>query len=158
MEGKMKTLIKSFSVMSVLILTAFLLMGSTNCAKVNKKAETKAMGDNAKIIFLHHSTGNCIWKGGVPEWISKYNTDNSKNYSIIKQAFPKGKPYAWKNYPFDYWNIWVKNAGTQAYMEEPTLEMLTPQYNVIIFKHCFPVAHIVEDTGTPDITSEKPIE
>lgn len=44
-------------------------------------------------------------------------------------------------------------------MEEPTLEILTAKYEVIIFKHCFPVSRILDDTGTPNIDSdEKRIE
>ena len=39
-------------------------------------------------------------------------------------------------------------------MEESTLEMLTKEYNVIIFKHCYPGSNIKEDTGNPDINSE----
>ena len=32
--------------------------------------------------------------------------------------------------------------------------MITKDYNVIIFKHCFPVSRISEDTGNPDINSD----
>jgi len=39
------------------------------------------------------------------------------------------------------------------YLGESTLEILTPQYDVIVFKHCFPVSSIGPDTGFPDITS-----
>jgi hypothetical protein len=39
-------------------------------------------------------------------------------------------------------------------MEEATLEMLTKEYDLIIFKHCFPVSRIQPDTGIPDIDSE----
>jgi hypothetical protein len=67
--------------------------------------------------------------------------------------FPKSSPYGWNNYPYDYWNLWVNHAGTSAYMEEPTLEMLTQTYDVIVWKHCFPVSSIAADTGSPDITS-----
>lgn len=70
-------------------------------------------------------------------------------------VFPKKSPYGWKNYPYDYYNIWVKNAGTGSYLDEPTLKMLTPEYDVIIFKHCFPVGRITEDKGAPDINSEE---
>ena len=38
-------------------------------------------------------------------------------------------------------------------MEEPTLEILTKEYNVIIFKHCYPVSNIKEDKGHPDSDS-----
>ena len=33
-------------------------------------------------------------------------------------SFPKPNPYGWNNYPYDYYNIWVKNAGEELYMEE----------------------------------------
>lgn len=125
-----------------------------------------------KAIFLHHSTGGVIWEGNpskiayklfkegdVQKWINKYNKDNNTNYFVEEQAFPKKEPYGWNNYPYDYYNIWVKNAGEKTYMEEPTLEILTKEYGVIIFKHCFPVGSILEDTGTPDIeSSEKRLE
>lgn len=39
-------------------------------------------------------------------------------------------------------------------MDEPTLEILTKEFKVIIMKHCFPVGRIMEDTGKPDIDSE----
>jgi hypothetical protein len=39
-------------------------------------------------------------------------------------------------------------------MKEPTLEILTKEYQVIIFKHCFPVSNIMPDQDTVDINSE----
>lgn len=121
-----------------------------------------------KIIFLHHSTGRCIWlgdtnqylyavtgKGSVQKYFEEYNRKNNTEYNISGQIFPKRLPYGWKNYPYDYYNIWVKNAGNQKYLEEPTLEMLIREYNVIIFKHCFPIGRINPDTGIPDINSEE---
>jgi hypothetical protein len=120
-----------------------------------------------KIVFLHHSTGEAIWKGATNRYIYKltgkgdvqkfFNTYNKKNktsYDISAVNFPKSSPYGWNNYPFDYYNIWVKNAGVEPFMEEPTLEILTKQYDVIIFKHCFPVSRINSDTGSPDINSD----
>jgi hypothetical protein len=128
--------------------------------------------DMKNILFLHHSTGSGIWvgktnryvfkltgKGDVQKCFSDHNKKNNTNYLITERSFPKKTPYGWNNYPYDYYNIWVKNGGDKPYMEEPTLEMLTAQYDVIIFKHCFPVSRISEDTGTPDINSdEKRIE
>jgi hypothetical protein len=108
---------------------------------------------DAKIIYLHHSTGGVVWGGGVADFVTSYNTANAKTYSITAQEFPKSSPYGWKNYPFDYWNIWVQNGGGQEYQTEPTLENLTVNYNVIVFKHCFPVSGIEAD-GTADVTSE----
>jgi hypothetical protein len=124
-----------------------------------------------KILFLHHSTGDVIWKGGsksieiksirlgadhdVPKWFDNYNTTEGTDYQISDQIFPKEKPYGWSNYPYDYYNIWVKNAGEKAFMEEPTLEMLTKEYNMIIFKHCYPVSGLVSDTVNIDINSPR---
>ncbi len=112
-------------------------------------------GEGMKIVFLHHSTGDLIWQGGVPEWFEQYNRENGTDYRIAEQAFPKNMG----NYPYDYWNVWVDHAGTEAFMKEPTLEILTRKYDVIIWKHCFPVSNIREDTGDPIIGSdEKRIE
>ena len=40
-------------------------------------------------------------------------------------------------------------------MNELTLEILTKEYDIIIFKHCYPVSNIKEDTGIPDIDSKE---
>ncbi|MBI5725965.1 MAG: hypothetical protein HZA50_18540 [Planctomycetes bacterium] len=111
------------------------------------------MSNDARIIFLHHSTGNCIWKGGVAEWFRNYNAGHKTNYRIEERSFPKKQPYGWRNAPYDYWNIWVEHAGTAPFMEEPTLETLTGDYNVIIWKHCFPVCCVKPDTGKSEIGS-----
>ena len=131
------------------------------------------------IVFLHHSTGKVIWqgerdnfavnlaekissrvadilrpKGQLPVLFSNHNKANRTNYNIIEIPFPKISPYGWKNYVYDYYNIWVKNAGDTPFMEEPTLEILTKDYQVIIFKHCFPVSNILADSLSIDLNSE----
>ena len=121
-----------------------------------------------KVIFLHHSVGKKIWLGRTNRYIhkltqkndiqpffKKYNKKNKTRYSITELTFPKTAPYGWKNYPYDYYNIWVKNAGHAPFNDEPTLEILTREYDVIIFKHCYPVSNILADRGTPDIDSEE---
>ncbi len=124
-----------------------------------------------KILFLHHSTGDVIYRGGsnariirgvrigkefdVPAWFKKYNKAQGTSYTITEQNFPKGELYQWKNYPFDYYNIWVKHAGNNPYMGEPTLEMLTREYDLIVFKHCYPVCDINADMANADIGSEE---
>jgi hypothetical protein len=123
-----------------------------------------------RILFLHHSTGYVIWKGdtktlevkgiqigedyAVPKWFKEYNKSNGTSYKISEQNFPKKEPYGWENYPYDYYNIWVKHAGNKPYMDEPTLEMLTKQYKVISFKHCYPVSNIQADKDSADINSD----
>lgn len=109
----------------------------------------------ARILFLHHSTGECVWNGGVQEWFDAWNKEHKTAYEIVERPFPKEDPYGWNNYPFDYWNIWVQHAGRKPFKGEPTLEMLTPEHDVIVFKHCFPVSAIDEDTGKPDIASDE---
>jgi hypothetical protein len=124
--------------------------------------------ERIEIIFLHHSVGKNIWMGNTSKYINKltkksdvkeyfnsYNKKNKTNYSITERIFPKDVPYGWENYPYDYYNIWVKNAGKKSYMEEPTLEILTNEYKVIIFKHCCPVSKILVDTGSFDIESKE---
>ena len=121
-----------------------------------------------KVIFLHHSTGRSIWVGNTNKYIYRltkrgnvqnhfhnYNKRNNTNYIISERSFPKDTPYGWNNYPYDYYNIWVKNYGEKPYLEEPTLEILTSEFDVIIFKHCFPVGKILEDTGSPNIDSDE---
>jgi hypothetical protein len=138
-----------------------------------KKEESSAVN----IIYLHHSTGEDIWgtkktlftraarrisdqiadkfgtRALIPTLFKEYNKKFSKNYAIKKMAFPKSRPYGWANDPFNYYDIWVKNAGEIPYKKEPTLEILTKKYQVIIFKHCFPVSNISPDRDTADINS-----
>lgn len=141
---------------------------------INKKDR-----EEIRILFLHHSTGQNIWNGrrrtflskilgrissqlsyrfykkaAVPRLFEEYNKIHDTNYIVHELAFPKKTPYGWRNYPYDYYNIWVKNAGFESFMEEPTLEILTAKYNVIVFKHCFPVSNIKPDEKTSSADSE----
>ena len=116
-----------------------------------KNSEEIKMVNQTNIIFLHHRTGLRIWNAGlskiasklgwfsgdVEKWFDNYNEKHVKNYNISETDFPKKSPYGWSNYPYDYYNIWVKNAGDQPYKEEPTLEILTKKYDVIIFNIVF---------------------
>lgn len=114
--------------------------------------EQQPLPTNARVIFLHHSTGEVIWNGGVRDWFASHNKTHGTRYTVEERAFPSGDPYPWENYPYDYWNIWVKHAGTSAYRGEPTLEMLAKSYNVVVLKHCFPVSGIEAD-GSPSVAS-----
>jgi hypothetical protein len=151
----------------LLVISIFIFMllicGCQNSNNMNEE-------NSKKILFLHHSTGKTIWQGGnnfsskvngklgmrsaVEKWFDKYNRQNLAAYEISDIAFPAREPYGWKNYPFDYYNIWVKNGDQDDYQKEPTLKALTPKYDLIIFKHCFPASKIVFD-GVPDIDSER---
>lgn len=169
----MKNLKKLLKLVSVFIVTlVFIQCGNSKTYNKDVKADNMPDGNyEYNIVFLHHSTGGNVWNGNlpggvpaaeastVPGWFIDYNNQNGTSYFIEERVFPKAEPYGWNNYPYDYYNIWVKNAGDTPFMEEPTLEMLTPDHDMIIFKHCFPVSGIMDDTGTPDINSqEKKIE
>jgi len=110
---------------------------------------------NQQIIFLRHSTGgNLFQKGRVAKWFADYNSANGTSYNISMRAYPDS-PYSWKNYPYDYWNLWVNPRGP-ANPKNPnidTVENLAHNYDVIIWKHCFPGADIQPDTGSPSVSS-----
>lgn len=139
--------------------------------QMKAEQEKRDFVKKCNIIFLHHSTGQLIYNAGqkpnrilkrlfpksayVPKWFADYNAKNNTNYQITEQFFPKSTPYGWNNYPYDYYNIWVKNAGEQTFLEEPTLEILTKQYDLIIFKHCYPVSNVDSDIHKPDVNSKE---
>lgn len=158
---------------SLVLFIVVLMAGLLNSCKQKEKRS------DMNILYIHHSTGGVIWQGERPSIITraarkvstgladilggkaklpllfeKFNKENNKNYVIREMAFPKASPYGWHNYPYDYYDIWVKHAGNEPYMEEPTLEMLTRQYQVISFKHCYPVSNIKADKDSADINSD----
>lgn len=146
--------------MKILIFLSSVLLAFSSCN--HKDSNMK------KVIFLHHSTGKNIWKGSsnkylfkltgkgdVSKWIRKLNKTNAIKVDIKEQVFPKKAPYGWNNYPFDYYNIWVKNAGNMPFMDEPTLEILVKEYDLIVWKHCYPVSGIKENGDTSDINSSE---
>lgn len=160
---------------SGLIFSVVLLIALFCCSCKSKK---ESESGDLKIVFLHHSTGGVLWKGklslvsktagristrlgnilsgeaALPRLINKYNKEKGTNYSIQELVFPKRSPYGWNNFPYDYYNIWVKHGGEEPYMEEPTLEMLTKDNDLIIFKHCFPVSNIIAGGDSADIDSD----
>lgn len=146
-------------ILGLIILLSLVMMSFSFISKFfsNENAILKNPSSTAKVnvLFLHHSTGKRIWDGGVEHWFTDYNKEHNTKYEIIEQAFPKRTPYGWNNYPYDYWNIWVNNSGEEPFNKEPTLEMITKKYDVIILKHCFPVANVKPNIGQPDIASDE---
>ncbi|HOF42548.1 MAG: hypothetical protein ACOYB5_03540 [Patescibacteria group bacterium] len=108
-----------------------------------------------KIIFLHHSTGGAVYSTGtVASRIATYNSQNGTNLQITHREYPN-TPYPWNNYAYDYWNLWVNGAcnSTQAGIE--CMNTLAQNYDVIIWKHCYPGAAVLADTGSPSISSNR---
>jgi hypothetical protein len=106
---------------------------------------------DANIVFLHHSTGGVVWGGGVDTALQALNTANSTTYAITELAYPDA-PYPWQNYPYDYWHLWVDGQADAEGV--PNFQSFADGYDVIVFKHCFPVSGIEADSGSPEITSE----
>jgi len=164
-----------FEIMRRLILVSTIVITLITFISCKQSGDTP----DINIVFLHHSTGKVIWRGGkdqiifkiagrlgtkvaerveqraaLPALLNKYSMKQGVDIRIRDVAFPKASPYGWNNYPFDYYNIWVKNAGDQPFTGEPTLEMLTKDYDLIIFKHCYPASNIGPDADSADINSD----
>lgn len=113
---------------------------------------TTAMLYSQKAIFLHHSTGNGVWQGGVPQWIAEHNSNYNTDYRVSELSYPN-TPYPWANYPYDFWNLWVNGNCDSENKNIECINTLAEEYDLIIFKHCFPGAAVVADTGNPDLRS-----
>lgn len=115
---------------------------------------TDDLGRDARIAYLHHSTGGAIWDGGVQGFIEDWNGSHGTRYVITGITYPLTTGgYPWANYPYDYWNLWVSFTGTSRDRGELNLDDLAASYDVIVLKHCFPVSAIAADTGTPSVSS-----
>jgi hypothetical protein len=134
-----------------------------------------------RIAYLHHSTGEAVWRGGVrgrlfriwestvmpvwaknwankfcpfgvPGFIAKWNVVNKTDYRIVRLTYPStANGYPWENYPYDYWNLWVAHTGEHRDRGELNLDDLVRDYDVIVFKHCFPVSRILAESNDPDV-------
>ncbi len=155
-------MVKRFS----LVTLAFMGLIVSGCSHDGYQEKVATEPEAVNILFLHHSTGNVIYNGlqenqvpDVEAWMDGYNQVNGTAYHIHEESFPKGKRfrllgYGWKNYPFDYYNIWVKNGDKTSFEGEPTLKTLTPLWDVVVFKHCFPFSGIAT-SDEADIESEQ---
>ena len=128
----------------------------------------------SRVVFLHHSTGEVVWKGGIPSFINAWNVAHGTNYEITQLNYPStngghtrlsrvlpgriferviSDRYPWANYPYDYWNLWVAHSMESRDRGEMNLDDLAHSYDVIVFKHCFPVSRIKPDDGSPSVSS-----
>jgi hypothetical protein len=111
--------------------------------------------NNARIIFLHHSTGWAVYNSGVKQLITEHNEKQGTMHNLKEMEYPSTSGgYPWDNYPYDYYNLWVKHKNNDQDRKELNLDQLAAEYDVIIFKHCFPVSSIQEDTGKPNVDSK----
>lgn len=108
--------------------------------------------DATNILYLHHSTGQNIWDGGIEGWVDGYNDEHGTNYHIVERAYPN-EPYPWSNDPHDYWKLWVDSSGDDTHRGQATLEQLVGSYDVIVWKNCFVASHLEPDEPTPSVSS-----
>lgn len=106
-----------------------------------------------KAIFLHHSTGGGVFfEGDVSGQIADYNQQHGTSIEVTEFAYPNS-PWGWENYPYDYWKLWVDGSCSNTQDNIQCLDKLCQNYELIIFKHCFPGAGIEVDYGNGDVTS-----
>lgn len=114
---------------------------------------TQVSAQTGKAIFLHHSTGNGVYtKGSVKNWISSFNTQNHTNFSVTEISYPD-TPYPWSNYPYDYWKLWINGSCDNTQEKIQCLDKFCQDYEMIIFKHCYPGAHIEKDYNNGSVSS-----
>ena len=96
------------SVINLLTKSILLLAFAFTFTACNNTSNQDTMGTSTKILFLHHSTGNNIWRGGnsslvyrvmnkarmnpkseVEKWFTAFNSENRTSYAIKEQNFPK---------------------------------------------------------------------
>lgn len=160
-----------------------LLVAALACTGCSRRAApqlglAQGLGQGAgavRIILLHHSTGENVWEGGVPGYFRAWNRSHGTRYEISEMNYPGtigghtllGRilpirvlrriftHYPWDNYPYDYWNLWISNTGDQRDRGEMNLDELVRSYDVIVFKHCFPVSDIEPGDGAPSVSSRR---
>jgi Bacterial Ig-like domain (group 2)/Immunoglobulin domain len=133
-----------------------MVSNSAGQATSNDAVLTVNAATTVRIAYLHHSTGGNVWAGGVPQFFTAYNTAHGTDYRITEITYPDtGGGYPWANYPYDYWNLWVSHTGTSQDRGELNLDQIAASYDVIMFKHCFPVSAIGPDSDSypPSVSS-----
>jgi len=105
-------------------------------------------------ILLHHSTGGNMYnEGDVPGYISDYNAQHGTSIQVSERAYPS-TPYPWKNYPYDYWYLWINGECDNSEPGIECLKSIAASYEIISWKHCFPGCHIESGDGVGDVSSE----
>ncbi len=96
------------------------------------------------VLYLHHSTGERIWRGGIPELLAAENGRQGTDYRIVERAYPDS-PYSWSNDPHDYWRLWVQQRSDKGHLGQATLDQLARDWDVVVVKNCFTTSHMEPD-------------
>ncbi|MBT3395252.1 hypothetical protein HN412_02340, partial [archaeon] len=94
------------------------------------------------IDFLHHSTGRNVYEAGVSDWFDAYNLEHGTDYNFLEEWYP----FTRDNYPVNYWKLWISENHLEIYGED---------YDVIIWKHCYPGSDVLEDIGSASADSSR---
>jgi hypothetical protein len=105
-----------------------------------------------KAILLHHSVGGNVYtEGQVTAWITNYNIAHGTNFQIDEHSYPDS-PWPWNNYPYDYWKLWVDGSCNNSDADIACLDQIAANYELVIFKHCFPGADLRDTELTTDLS------
>lgn len=107
-----------------------------------------APNDITTVLYLHHSTGERIWRGGIPKLLAQEDRNRSSHCRIVEHAYPHG-PYPWRNDPYDYWNLWVRHRGGKGHLGQATLDHLAGHWDVIVVKNCFTTSMMTTEGTSP---------
>ena len=72
---------------------------------VDSIEESDVVGDDAEIIFLHHSTGGNVYDYpalGVSDWLDEHNSANGTDLDISEEWYPSDG-----NMPVHYYDVWL---------------------------------------------------
>lgn len=102
-------------------------------------------------VFLHHSTGGCIWSSGsttnVPNEISKYNS----NHSLSGQLAVSLKERSWPETPWNNeWERWHRIFENKDLVDADIRPILQSN-KIVVIKSCFPSSNIWSN-GVPSDT------
>jgi hypothetical protein len=115
-----------------------------------------ASGKEVRIVLLHHSTGGNLYsEGKIKEWFDDYNRTNNASLRFQAKGYPGLQPGPMYNYPYDYWNLWVNKACDSSIEGRECLDKLARDYEIVIFKHCYPGSDVLPDTGFPKVDSDR---
>ncbi len=89
-------------------------------------------GATVKIMLLHHSTGHVVWMGttsrvgaklfgksALKSRMDAYNKQRHQLRRIRPDELPATSKGTLGQLPYDYYNLWVKHFGSDAYKGEP---------------------------------------
>ena len=109
--------------------------------------DTLLAGETVKILFIHHSTGNNVIKGavGIEAMFKKYNREHGTDYRFYEIWEPSGASGK-GNYPYDY----LFHTFTPE-----RLKNFAVQFDLIIWKHCYPGSDVLENRDLTNINSAR---